>query len=78
MVSICGAPALSSGEYRETNAESYSIDNIMQLVLTGLHHQHGDVRHLAVEVSTLLFQQMGLQVLPYFKDIPANLIEILN
>ncbi|CAD7923832.1 unnamed protein product [Amoebophrya sp. A120] len=71
LVSICGPPSLIP-------SKNYSVPNLMPLVITGLNHQMWDVRHLAIEVCTLLFQNVGLKLLPYLQEVPPNLIESLN
>ncbi|CAD7953071.1 unnamed protein product [Amoebophrya sp. A25] len=71
LISICGPPSLDA-------SRSYSVAMLMPVVVTGLQHQMWDVRHLAIEVCTLLFQSVGLKLLPFLKEVPPNLIESLN
>lgn len=71
MVSICGKPSLNP-------ERSYSVQNLMTIIITALNSPIWDVRHLAIEVATILFQHVGLKLLPFFRNIPENLIEQLN
>ena len=50
----------------------------MPLVIVGLKHHMWDLRREAIKISVLLFQACGDRLLPYFREVPRNLIETLN